>query len=94
MVSSLQVAERFGKEHKNVLKAIRALECSDKFREGNFSLSAYESGSGNFAKQQPMFWMTRDGFSFLAMGLHRARRSGHDGKRLASGLSERKIIRK
>jgi phage regulator Rha-like protein len=30
MVSSLNVAERFGKQHKNVLQALELLECSAK----------------------------------------------------------------
>ena len=29
VVSSLDIAETFGKEHKNVLKDIRELNCSD-----------------------------------------------------------------
>jgi prophage antirepressor-like protein len=37
-VSSLDVARNFGKQHKDVLKAIRNLECSEEFRERNFAL--------------------------------------------------------
>lgn len=65
VVSSLDVAETFGKRHDNVLKDIRELECSEEFRLLNFEESTY-SNSQN--KKQPMFYMTRDGFTILAMG--------------------------
>lgn len=68
VTTSLRVAEYFGKAHNDVLKAIRALECSDSFREGNFSLSDYTRKNGNITKSYPMYYMTRDGFTFLAMG--------------------------
>lgn len=31
VVASIDVAETFGKEHKNVLKDIRELDCSEEF---------------------------------------------------------------
>jgi len=65
MVSSLQVAERFGKRHDNVLRSIQAVEASEKFRALNFKVSSYE---GNNGRPNPLVWMTQDGFSFLAMG--------------------------
>ena len=65
VVSSLDVAETFGKRHDNVLKDIRELECSEEFRLLNFEESTY-SNSQN--KRQPMFYMTRDGFTILVMG--------------------------
>lgn len=39
--TSLIVAEVFEKEHKDVLRAIDNLECSDAFRERNFALYEY-----------------------------------------------------
>lgn len=65
MTSSLDVAEYFGKRHKNVLQAIETLECSDDFRRLNFQPSYYHNEQN---KRQPMFRLTRDGFTFLAMG--------------------------
>ena len=65
MVSSLEVAERFGKRHANVLRAIQDLEMSDEFRALNFEFSEYEA-PGN-SRKYPMAWMTRDGFWALAM---------------------------
>lgn len=63
--TSLDVAETFGKEHRHVLRDIRELGCSDGFRQSNFGQSCYENSQG---KEQPMFIMTRDGFTLLAMG--------------------------
>lgn len=68
VTTSLQVAEYFGKPHNDVLKSIRALDCSQLFREGNYSLSSYSRKNGNISKTYPMYYMTRDGFTFLAMG--------------------------
>lgn len=64
--TSVQVAKRFGKLHKDVLRAIRNLECSEEFRERNFAPSEYMSEQN---KMLPMYRMTKNGFSFLAMGL-------------------------
>lgn len=63
--TSLQVAEHFGKQHKDVLRAIRNLECSEKFTERNFALSEFLDSTG---RKLPMFSITRDGFAMLAMG--------------------------
>lgn len=45
VVSSLDVAETFGKDHKNILRDIRQLECSDEFRRLNFEQSEYLKNS-------------------------------------------------
>jgi Rha family phage regulatory protein len=68
MTTSLKVAEVFGKNHKDVLKAIQNLECSEDFIERNFALNEYEVKVGFGTRLAPMYCMTRDGFSFLAMG--------------------------
>ncbi|HGW5898134.1 Rha family transcriptional regulator, partial [Pseudomonas aeruginosa] len=36
VTTSLKVAERFGKRHDNVIKAIRGLDCSPEFHALNF----------------------------------------------------------
>lgn len=41
VVTSIDVAETFGKEHKNVLKDTRELDCSEEFRRLNFEQSSY-----------------------------------------------------
>lgn len=63
--TSLLIAEKFGKQHKNVIQAIGNLECSMEFAGLNFQLSEYTDSTG---RTLPMYRITRDGFSFLAMG--------------------------
>ncbi|EEX48651.1 Rha family transcriptional regulator [Jonquetella anthropi] len=65
MVSSLDVARVFEKEHKDVLKAIRTLDCSGDFNRRNFAPVDYQDKKG---ETRPAIMMTRDGFTFLAMG--------------------------
>ncbi len=67
VVSSLDVAETFGKEHRNVLADIRGIEESISSAEFSalFYLDSYKALNG---KTNPMYLMTRDGFTLLAMG--------------------------
>ena len=65
VVTSLDVAETFAKEHRNVLKDIRELPCSEEFRLLNFVQSEYVNQQNH---KQPMYYITRDGFTLLAMG--------------------------
>lgn len=64
-VTSLDVAETFGKEHKNVLRDIEALGCSDEFNRLNFEPISYEDV---MHRKQRAYVMTRDGFTLLVMG--------------------------
>lgn len=65
MTNSRFVAEVFGRMHKDVLKAITNLECSEAFGRRNFAPSSYLNAQG---KPQPMVDMTFDGMTFLVMG--------------------------
>ena len=65
MVSSKDVAEKFGKNHRDVLRAISNIECSEDFGVRNFTRSSYLSLQN---KKLECVNMTRDGFVFLAMG--------------------------
>lgn len=65
LTTSLIVAEKFGKNHKNVLRSIQNLGCSEQFSRLNFAPSDYVDSRG---KEQPMYAMTHDGFSLLVMG--------------------------
>lgn len=65
LADSLKVAEIFNKDHKNVMRDIRELDCSEEFRELNFEPTEYMSVQGH---KKPCFNMTRDGFVFLVMG--------------------------
>ena len=63
--TSLVIAEAFEKNHYDVLKAISNLECSPEFNERNFAAVEYKDAKG---EMRPAYHLTRDGFSFLAMG--------------------------
>lgn len=65
VVISLGIAETFEKEHKNILKDIRELECSEEFGRLNFEQSSYINSQN---KKQPMYYITRDAFTLLVMG--------------------------
>lgn len=65
MTDSMTVAGLFHKQHKNVLQSIETLDCSDNFSRLNFQPRDYTDDRG---KVQPFYQMTKDGFTFLAMG--------------------------
>ncbi len=65
--TSLTVAEYFGKRHGGVLRDIRFLDCSLAFRECHFE-KHHEPSEVQNGKPQPYYRITRDGFTFLAMG--------------------------
>ena len=67
--TSIVVAEHFGKLHKDVLRAVKNLDCSPEYHQRNFALMQIEVEIGNGAKRMsPAYEMTKDGFTFLAMG--------------------------
>lgn len=66
LVSSLEVAKNFGKNHRDVMRDIRNLKegaqnCADLFYESTY---VHEQNK----QQYPMYLMNRDGFTLLAMG--------------------------
>ena len=66
VVTSKQVADHFGKIHRDVMRAIRnELETAGDFGVRNFALSSYISLQN---KSLDCYEMTRDGFSLIAMG--------------------------
>lgn len=65
VVSSLDVAETFGKRHADVMRDIREIGCSEEFGQRNFAQSYYYNSQN---KKQPLYYITRDGFTLLAMG--------------------------
>ncbi len=67
LTSSLLVADKFGKNHKHVLDAIRELISSaEKSAVLKMFVPSTYIASNN--KENPMFIMNRDGFTLLAMG--------------------------
>ena len=65
VVSTLDIAKHFDKQHKDVLKSVRNVECSNEFVERNFSLISYQDINN---RTQPCYLLTKDGFAFLVMG--------------------------
>lgn len=69
--TSRAVAERFGKNHKDVLKAIKNLLANlpdPAFRERNFAPTIYQvPGPKGAVREELEYRLTHDGFAFLAM---------------------------
>ena len=63
--NSLQVAGKFKKEHRTVLRSVETSiqNCADV--KVMFQKTDYKDSYG---RNQPMYYMNRDGFSLLAMG--------------------------
>lgn len=66
-VTSLQVAEAFGKEHFHVLRDIRETmdKCSESFTASNFGLSEYTDSTG---RKLPLYILSKDGLMMVTMG--------------------------
>lgn len=67
VVSSRQVAEKFGKEHRTVLRSLSTKLCGankDRLSQ-HFYKDTYKDITG---KSNTIYYMDRDGFSFLVMG--------------------------
>lgn len=62
--TSKDIADKFGKQHKHVLQAVRDLMAQNSAVKNMFHESTYETRG----KQYPMYLITRDGFTLLAMG--------------------------
>lgn len=63
--TSRKIAELFGKQHKNVLRAIDNLGCSDEFSALNFEPVDFIDKNGDVRRE---FNITKDGTAFLIMG--------------------------
>jgi len=61
--TSREIGEAFWKEHKDILKALRNLECSEKFSQRNFTPSKYKIRW----KEYTEYIITEKWFSFLVM---------------------------
>ena len=72
LTTSREIADYFGKAHKNIVRDIRnTQEQLNQTPEGaefnrlNFELTSYKDSMN---RSQDMYYMTRDGFTLLAMG--------------------------
>lgn len=65
VTTSLQVAENFGKNHRDVMEKIRNMSAENSAVLNMFVEDEYTNSQN---KPQPMYYMNRDGFTLLAMG--------------------------
>lgn len=65
LTTSKVISDSFGKIHRDVMRTIKNLDCSDDFRVRNFTQSSYVSEQN---KTLDCYEITRDGFAFLCMG--------------------------
>ena len=66
-VSSLDIAEKFGKRHDHVMRSIKDLmdNCPKEFTAPNFGVSEYTDKTG---RKLPLYHLTRDAFTLVTMG--------------------------
>ena len=89
VTTSLIVAQVFGKEHKNVLRDIENLSCSDTFRRLNFEHTPYVHPQNG--QTYKMYEMTKDGFSFLVMG-YTGERAGQFKENFINEFNKRELM--
>ncbi|WP_334471098.1 Rha family transcriptional regulator [Arsenophonus sp. PmNCSU2021_1] len=68
VTTSQDVADYFGKLHKNVIQKIESLDCSREFMTANFSAIVVKVQAGFNERETKAYEMTKDGFVFLVMG--------------------------
>ena len=70
VTTSRAVARYFNRNHRDVLRKIQNIDCSPRYRERNFAQTVYlrDNPSGGEPIQATEYQITRDGFTFLAMG--------------------------
>ena len=90
VTTSLIVAQVFGKEHKNVLRDIESLSCSEDFNRLNFERITYKDARN---REQTAYEMTKDGFSFLVMGYTGAK-AGEFKERFINEFNKREALLK
>ena len=66
-VSSLDIAEKFGKRHDHVMRSIKELmdNCPKEFTAPNFGVSEYTDKTG---RKLPFYLLSRDAFTLVTMG--------------------------
>lgn len=90
VTTSLIVAEVFGKEHKNVLRDIENLSCSEDFNRLNFERITYYDVRN---REQTAYEMTKDGFSFLVMG-YTGSKAGEFKEKFINEFNQREALLK
>lgn len=64
ITSTRNIAKAFGKNHRDVTRIIPRLDCSDQFLTANFCAVKYIHRGNEYTE----YLVTKDGFTFLAMG--------------------------
>lgn len=90
VTTSLIVAQVFGKEHKNVVRDIENLSCSENFNRLNFERITYKDARN---REQTAYEMTKDGFSFLVMG-YTGTKAGEFKERFINEFNRREFLLK
>ena len=90
VTTALIVAQVFGKEHKNVVRDIENLSCSENFNRLNFERITYKDARN---REQTAYEMTKDGFSFLVMGYTGAK-AGEFKERFINEFNRREFLLK
>ena len=90
VTTSLIVAQVFGKEHKNVVRDIENLSCSENFNRLNFERITYKDARN---RAQTAYEMTKDGFSFLVMG-YTGTKAGEFKERFINEFNRREFLLK
>lgn len=90
VTTSLVVAQVFGKEHKNVVRDIENLSCSESFNRLNFERITYKDARN---REQTAYEMTKDGFSFLVMG-YTGTKAGEFKERFINEFNKRESLLK
>lgn len=92
VTTSFLVAEVFGKEHKNVLRDIESLHCSDEFRKLNFEqLFIIKDLPNGGSRKDRYYEISKDGFSFLVMG-YNGERAGQFKEMFISEFNKREAL--
>lgn len=91
VTTSLIVAQVFGKNHKDVLRDIEKLSCSEDFRVRNFAHTPYTHPQNG--QIYHYYEMTKDGFSFLVMGYTGAK-AGEFKEKFISEFNRREMMLK
>lgn len=91
VTTSLIVAQVFGKNHKDVLRDIEKLSCSEDFRMRNFAHTPYTHPQNG--QVYHYYEMTKDGFSFLVMGYTGAK-AGEFKEKFISEFNKREMMLK
>lgn len=69
VTTSFIIAEKFGRNHADVLRDIRNLHCSNEFRVRNFAEMFNIKQLPNGGSRDDLYYeISKDGFSFLVMG--------------------------